>query len=192
MADMLRAPHQDRNQILAADHAAIDADIHHAGIGILGDDAAVSHDVAATVGAIPLRHREFEKIDVVAFDDVLLDRPSLHHVRRYAASEQRAPDLDELALMGVGRQPEHHGDAARARQSAGEHLAAAGIGAVIADIVEQERRPGAGALRQPRDGAELDIPIDLGVDLLQFAGALERLHPTAQIAKRNRLSFCAH
>ena len=94
--------------------------------------------------------------------------------------------------MRVGRQPEHHGDAARARQPAGEHLAAAGIGAVIADIVEQQSRPGAGALRQPRNGAELDIPIDLGVDLLQFAGALERLHPAAQIAKRNRLSFTVH
>ena len=192
MADMLGAPHQDRNQILAADHAAVDADIRHAGIGILGDDAAIRHDVAATVGTIPLRHRQFEKIDIVAFDDVLLHRPGLDHVRRHAAGQQRAAELDELARMRVGRQPEHHGDAARARQPAGKHLAAAGIGAVIADIVEQQRRPGAGALRQPRDGAELDIPIDLGVDLLQFAGALERLHPAAHIAERNRLSFCAH
>ena len=35
VADMLRAPHQDRDLVAAADHAAIDADIHHAGLGSL-------------------------------------------------------------------------------------------------------------------------------------------------------------
>ena len=67
-----------------------------------------------------------------------------------------------------------------------------GIGAVVADIVEQHRGPGAGALRQPRDGAELDIPIDFGVDTLQFAGVIERLDPIAHVAERDRLSFCGH
>jgi hypothetical protein len=94
--------------------------------------------------------------------------------------------------MRVWRQPEHHGDAAGARQPAGKDLAAARVRAVIADIAEEERGSGAGALGQTRDGAELDIPIDLGVDALQFAGGVERLHPAAQIAERNRLSFARH
>ena len=82
MADMLGAPHQDRNRVLAGDHAAIDADIHHAAVGILGDDAAIGENVAAAVGTVPMRHRELIKIDVVAFDDVFLHRTGLDDVRR--------------------------------------------------------------------------------------------------------------
>ncbi len=37
-------------------------------------------------------------------------------------------------------------------------------------LLNSSAGPGAGALRQPHDGAELDIPIDLGIDLVQFAG----------------------
>ena len=113
MADMLRAPHQDRDLVLAADHAAIDADIHHAGVGILGDDAAIGENVAAAVDPIPLRHRKFVEIDIVAFDDVLLDRAGLDDFRRHAAGEHGAADLHQFARMRVGREPEHHGDAPR-------------------------------------------------------------------------------
>ena len=94
--------------------------------------------------------------------------------------------------MGVGRQPQHHGDAPVARQRAGKHLPAAGVLAIVADLVEQQRRSGAGALRQPRHGAELDIPIDLGVDRLQLTRAIERLHPAAQVAEGNWLAFYRH
>ena len=163
---MLGTPHQDRDLVLVRDHAAIDADIHHAAIGIFGDDTAVGHDVAAAVEPVPLRHREFVEIDVVALDDVFLARAGLDEFRLHAFGEHGAAELDQFARMRVGGQAEHHGDAARARQAAGEDLAAARIGAIIADIVEQDGGPGAGALRQPRDGAELDIPVDLGVDPL--------------------------
>ncbi len=37
VADVLRAPHQDRDAVLVGDHAAIDADVHHAGVRVLGD-----------------------------------------------------------------------------------------------------------------------------------------------------------
>ena len=136
MADMLRAPHQDRNAILAADHAAIDADIHDAADRILGDDAAIGHDVTAAVRSIPLRHRKFVQIDVVAFDDVFLRRTGLDDFRRQALRQNTAAELDQFARMGVGRQTQHHGDAARAGQSAGENLTAPRIGAVVADIAE--------------------------------------------------------
>ena len=64
------------------------------------------------------------------------------------------------------------------------------VGAVVLDVVEQQRRPGAGALRQPRDGAELDVPIDLGVDRAAVRpAASSACDPAAQIAERDRLSF---
>ncbi len=150
--------------VLAAHHAAIDADVHDVGLGIFGDDAAVGEDVAAAVGSVPLWHREFIKIDIFAGDDVLFDRTGLDDFRRDVAGQNGAAELDQFARMGVGWQAEHHGDAARVRQAAGEDLVAAAVGAVVADIVEQHRRPGAGTLRQARDGAEFDVPIDLGID----------------------------
>src|SRR4029077_19475075 len=84
MANMLRAPHQDRHAILAADHAAIDTDIHYAAGEILGDDAAIGHDVTTAVRSIPLRHGKFVEIDIVAFDDVFLSRTVLDDLRRQA------------------------------------------------------------------------------------------------------------
>ncbi len=192
MADMLRPPGQHRDHVLARHHAAIDADIHHIGVRVLGDDAAVSENVAAAVGAVPLRRREIIQIHIVAFDDVLLDRPGVDDFRRDRAGQHGAAELDQFARMSVGRQPEHHGDAPIARQRAGKHLPAAGVLAIVADLVEQQRRPGAGPLGQPRHGAKLDIPIDLGVDRLQLAGAIERLQPAAQIAEDNGFAFYRH
>src|SRR6185503_16254980 len=77
-----------------------------------------------------------------------------------------------------------------AAEPAGEHRAAARVVLVVVlDIGEQQRRTGAGALRHPGDGAELDVPIDLGVDLAQFSGRLQRLHPVAHVAEGYGLSF---
>jgi hypothetical protein len=44
-------------------------------------------------------------------------------------------------------------------------------------------------LRQAHDGAELDVPVDLGVDFGELALRFERLDKAAQIAKGDRLSF---
>src|ERR1700722_20559263 len=98
--DVPRAPHQYRDHVLAGHHAAIDADIHHAGCWVLGDDAAISEDVAAAVGAIPLRCRKIVEIDVVAFDDVLFHRTGRNDLRRYRAGEDGAAELDQFAWMG--------------------------------------------------------------------------------------------
>src|SRR5262249_15725680 len=60
---------------------------------------------------------------------------------------------------------------------------------VVLDVVEDERLADAGPLRQPHDGAELDVPVDLGVDFGELALRLERIDKAAQIAEGDSLSF---
>ena len=192
LADMLGLPHQDRDLGLARHHAAIDADIHHAGVVVLGDAAAIGKEIAPAVEPVPPRRRKLVEVDVVAGDDVLLHRAGGDDLRGNAAAEHVAAELHEFARMGVGRDAEHHGDAPIARQPAAEHPAAPGIGAIVLDVVEQQRRAVAGALGEPHDGADLDIPVDLRVDLLDLAGVVERLDPAAEIAIGDRLAFDVH
>ena len=72
--------------------------------------------------------------------------------------------------MRVRRKPEHHGDAPIVVERGSEDAAAAAPRlVVILDVVEDERLAGPSPLGQPHDGAELDIPVDFGADLLQFA-----------------------
>src|SRR5262249_8446149 len=192
-AEMLGAPPQDRNAVVAADHAAIDADIHDSRFRVLGDAAAKGEEIAAAVEPVPMRRRKFIEIDVGALEDVLLHRSASDDFRRDAAAEDGAPDLDQLARMGVGRQPEHHGDAAViVERGAKDAAAAACRRVVVLDVVEEERLPRARPLRQPHDGAELDVPIDLGVDFGELALRLERGDPAAQIAEGGGLAFNGH
>src|SRR5205085_7608980 len=136
-------------------HAAVDAYIHHVGGRVLGDHAAVGQEIAAAVDPVPLRHRKLKQVDVLAGDDVLLAGAALDDARRNAAFHDVAADLDELARMGVGGKAHHHGDTAIAAEPAGEHRAAAGgVLVVVLDVVEQQRRAGARALGDARDGAE--------------------------------------
>ena len=193
VADMLCAPHQDRNSIATCQHATIDADVHHIGRRILGDHASIGENVAAAVEPVPMRHRKVVQVDVFAGDDVFLHRSGFDDPRRNAAIETGAADLHEFARVRVGREPQHHGNAPIARQAVGEDPAAAAVRfVIILDVVEQQRRAGARALRQSRDGAKLDIPVNLGVDLLKFAGGLQRGDPAAKISKGNRLSLHGH
>ena len=141
-----------------------------AGLGVLGDAAAVGEEIASAVEPVPIRRRQVVEVDVLAGDDVLLHRPGRDDLRRNAAGQSGAADLDQLARMRVGRQSEHHRDAPVVVERGAEDAAAAARRRVVVlDVVEQERLAGAGTLRQPHDGAELDVPIDLGVDLLQLA-----------------------
>ena len=192
LADMLGLPQQDRDFVLARHHAAIDADVHHAGVVVLGDAAAIGEEIAPAVEPVPPRRRQLVEVDVVAGDDVLLHRPGGDDLRRDAAGEHVAAELHEVARMGVGRDAHHHGDAPVARQAAAEDAAAPGVGAIVLDVVEQQRRAVAGALGEPHHGAELDIPVDLGVDLPDLAGVGERLDPAAEIAEGDRLAFDVH
>src|SRR3954471_24142340 len=95
--------------------------------------------------------------------------------------------------MGVGRQSEHHRDApVIVERRAEDASASARRRVVILDVVEQERLAGAWTLRQPHDGTELDVPIDLRVDLLQLVVRRECINPPAEIAERGRVSFNGH
>jgi len=193
VADMLRAPHQDRNPVMAGDHAAIDADIHDAGFGILGDAAAIGQEIAAAVEPVPIGRRKLVEIDVRPLEDVLLHRSGGDDLRRDAAGEDGAADLDQLARMGVGRQPQHHGDAAVIVERGAENApAAARRRVVVLDVVEDERLAGAGPLRQPHDGAELDVPVDLGVDFGELALRFEHRDPATQVAEGDGPSFGGH
>src|SRR5262249_52457136 len=69
---------QRRYRVFTPDHAAIDADVLHAAIGVLRYDARVGVDVASALQIVPLGHREFEQVDRVTLDDVLLDRAGRH------------------------------------------------------------------------------------------------------------------
>src|SRR5204863_7126794 len=131
LADMLGLPHQDRNFVLARHHAAVDADIHHAGVVILGDAAAIGQEITPAVEPVPPWRRQFVEVDVVAGDDVLLHRAGGDDFRGNAAAQHVAAHLHEFAGMGVGGDAEHHGDATIAREAAAEDAAAPGIGAVI-------------------------------------------------------------
>src|SRR5260370_1221413 len=67
-------PHQNRDFVLACHHAAINADIHHPGVVVLGDAAPVGEQVAPAVEPVPPRRRQLIKGDIVAGDDVLFHR----------------------------------------------------------------------------------------------------------------------
>src|ERR1051326_7770784 len=95
--------------------------------------------------------------------------------------------------MYFRRQPKHHRDPPVARKSAGEHAPAKAVCfVVILDVVEQKCWAWAGALREPGNGAQFDVPVDLSVDLMQFMRGVECLYPAAQIAKGDRFRLGCH
>src|SRR5215471_3029 len=189
---MLGPPHQDRDFVLARHHAAINADIHHAAVVILGDAAPIGEEIAPAIKAVPPRRRQLVEIDIVAGDDVLFHRTGADDLRRHGTAEHIAAELDQIARVGVGGDPEHHGDAAVTREPAAEHAAATRIRPIVPDVVEHHGRAVAGALGEPHHGADLDVPIDLGIDLLNFSGGMQRLDPAAKIAVGDRLAFDVH
>jgi hypothetical protein len=90
-------------------------------------------------------------------------------------------------------QTEHHVDAAVVRQAAPKQAAAsAAFRVVVRDVVEEQRRAVAGALREAHDGAELYVPVDLRVDLPDLPRRLQCADPTAKVAKGDRCAFPAH
>src|SRR5262249_61778775 len=94
-------PHQDRDPVAAADHAAIDADVHDAALGILGDDAGIGDDVAAAVEPVPIGDGKRIEIDGVPADDVFLTGAVLHDLWRDPFLQQRAADPDQLPRMAL-------------------------------------------------------------------------------------------
>src|SRR5262245_42782941 len=104
---MLGTPHQDWDFVLARYHAAIDADVHHAGVVVLGDTATIGEEIASAIEPVPPRRRQLVKIDIVAGDDVLLHRASADDLRRNGAVEHAATELDQFARMRSWRNAKH-------------------------------------------------------------------------------------
>src|SRR5262245_6050675 len=157
LAPVLAAQNQQRrDRVLAPDHAAIDADVLHAGVRVLGDDAGISVDVAPALQVVPFRHREFEQVDRIALDDVLLDRPGRDPHRRDALAVLFHHVLDDLAVAGALREAQRQRQPLARADAAAEHAPAARI-LVAADVLEQQRR--ALALQHlARDRADLAVP----------------------------------
>ena len=189
VADMLRAPHQDGNAIVAGEHAAVDADVHGSRFRVPGDAAAVGEEVAAPVEPVPMRRGKLVEVDVGALEDVLFHGAGGDDFRRDAAVEDSAAELDQIARMGIGRQPQHHGDATIIVQRGAKNSPAAALRRVVVLDVVEECLAGAGPLREPHDGAELDVPVDLGSDFRELALLFDRGDPAAQITEGDRLSF---
>src|SRR5918995_2689659 len=100
------------------------------------------------------------KVDILADEHILLAWAGVDDARRNALAKNVAADLHQFAWMRVRRQPQHHGDAAIAPEPPGEDATAAAVWLVVVlDVVEHERRAGAGSLRHAQNCAELDIPI---------------------------------
>src|SRR5260370_39935978 len=78
----------------------------------MGDAAAVGEEIAPAVEPVPMGRRKLVEVDVRALENVLLHWSGGDDFGRDAPGEDGAADLDQLARMGVGRQPQHHGDAA--------------------------------------------------------------------------------
>src|SRR5262249_50563929 len=64
---------EEWRSILLADHTAIDADIHHAGVRVSGYDARESVDVAPPFQIVPSGDGEFGLINGLAGNDDLFD-----------------------------------------------------------------------------------------------------------------------
>ena len=165
------------------DLAAIGAEIEPAGVGILGDDAAGGADEARFVGFVMPRHREFQDVDGVAFDDVLEYRAVVDKARRqrFELAHARVVALHDIGLARVvERQSERERDALDRRQLPVERAKTFWI---AGHVVEQDRRrqPAAFFGEHMGDRAHLDVPMGAG-DALKLAECVDRFQPAAQAA----------
>src|SRR5262249_39180490 len=95
--------------------------------------------------------RNLVESDVRPLEDILLHWPGGEDLGRDAAGQDGAADLDQLARMGVGRQPQHHRDVAIIVERGAEDAAAAARRRVVVlDVVEDERLSRAAPVPAPR------------------------------------------
>ena len=138
-------------------------------------------DVAPAFQIMPFGHRKFGLVDVLAADDDLLDRPGIDHHWRDGLAVFLHHILDQFAVGGVLRKTERKREPRAGAKAASEQLGAAAA-SVAFDIFEQQR----GALllqHAARDGADLAVPIDLGLDAAQLTVLLELCHPLPHVQK---------
>ena len=102
------------DRLAIIDLAAISAEIVPAAVGVLGHDAVGGTDEARFVTFVVPRHRKFQNVDRVAFDDLFENRTVVNIARRQRPQVLHARvialhDVD-LAVV-VQRQPERERDA---------------------------------------------------------------------------------
>ncbi len=182
---MLTALDQEKwRRVLLADHPAVDADVHDAGLRIAGDDARERVDVAPALEVVPARDRELGLVHVAAADDHLFHRPLGDEPRWNRLAVFLHDVLDQIAVGDVAREPERQRESIAAAEPAGQELRAA-PGLVALDVLEKERR--ALLLQHPaRDRAELAVPVDLGRDPPELAVFLEPAHPLTHVREAHR------
>src|SRR4030095_10635420 len=170
---------QERGRVLLPDHAAVDPDVHHAGLRVARDDAREGVDIPPTLEVMPLRDRKLRLIDVLAPDHDVLDRARRDDPRRDRLAVGLHDVLDQLAIGDVLGKPEGQRQAPDAPEAAHEQPGAAPA-LVALDVLEQERGP---LLLEhaARDGAQLAVPVDLGRDSPQLAFLVEPRDPLAQV-----------
>src|SRR5687767_4591336 len=149
---------EERSRVGLADHAAVDADVLDASLGIARDDAGERMDVASTLAMQPLRDRELVLVDVLATNDDVLHGTGAHDDRVDPLAILLHAVADDLAIADIFWKPERDGHALAGAEPADEHLRAAAR-AIALDRFEEQRR--AALLEHAaRDGAKLTVPVD--------------------------------
>src|ERR1700691_4570020 len=119
---------EERRSVLLADHAAIHPDIHHAGIGVFGDDGGESMDITAAFEIVPFRNRKLGLVDGVAADDDFFPRSGADRDWRNRLTVFLHHVLNEFAIGGVARKAERARKPRARAQSADAELCAAAAG----------------------------------------------------------------
>ncbi len=179
---------QKRRSVLAADHAAVDADVHHPGLGVLRDNGGKRVDIPAAFAEVPFWNWKFGLIDSIATNYDVLDGAGTHDIRCNGLAVLFHHVLDQLAIRRIPgkaksqRQP-------RTRAEAADEQFGATAGRVAFDVLEKQRR----ALfleNTPGYCADLSVPIYFHRDAPQFTVLREARHPLPLIHKTHHVPSC--
>ena len=180
---------EERRRVRPADHAAVDAHVHHAGVRVAGDDAGKGVDVAAALEVVPPGDGELRLVDLGAAEDDVLHRSAAEDPRRHHFPVLLHHILDQLRVRGVRWEAERQGHPAPVAEAAGEEPRAAPR-LVALDVLEQEGGP---LLLEhaARDGADLAVPVDRRRDPAQLALLVEERQPLPQVHESHQRLRCA-
>ena len=167
--------------------AAVGTEVIPLRVRILGDAHVRGADVAVRVRLMMDRHRQFEHVHLVAFQNIFEDRPGLDHLRldQLHLGHAMMIGLDDVGFVFVfERQTEGQGDALDGRELAVKRAIALRIARHF--IKENRRRLAlAGFGEHLRDGAHLSVPVG-AINPLQFTELLHLLQPVAQTMVADR------
>ena len=87
---LLAGRNVERQRVAVMDHDAVAADVDPAFVDIAGNDEVGRADISAAVLFMPMRHRQREEVDVLAFVNIFqhrsrLDRPAVGCTAGYSS-----------------------------------------------------------------------------------------------------------